>query len=50
VLAVLAALGLAACVVSEGRAAELLVGGATTSITPDQPVALAGQMTTRIAR
>ena len=32
------------------RAAELLVGGATTSITPDKPVALAGQFHTRIAR
>ena len=31
-------------------AAELLVGGATTSITPDKPVALSGQMRTRIAR
>jgi hypothetical protein len=34
----------------EGRAAELLVGGATVSITPDKPVALAGQMHTRVAR
>ena len=34
----------------EGRAAELHVGGATISITPDRPVALAGQMHTRIAR
>ncbi len=34
----------------ECRAAELYVGGATVSITPDQPVALAGQMHTRIAR
>jgi hypothetical protein len=32
------------------RAAELHVGGATVSITPDRPVALAGQMHTRIAR
>lgn len=32
------------------RAAELHVGGATVSITPDRPVALAGQMRTRIAR
>jgi hypothetical protein len=31
-------------------AAELLVGGATTSITPDQPVALSGQFNTRIAK
>lgn len=35
---------------NNGRAAELLVGGATTSITPDQPVALDGQFGTRIAR
>jgi hypothetical protein len=34
----------------EGRAAELHVGGTTVSITPDRPVALAGQMHTRIAR
>jgi hypothetical protein len=32
------------------RADELLVGGATVSITPDRPVALSGQMHTRIAR
>ena len=31
-------------------AAELHIGGATTSITPDEPVALSGQMHTRIAR
>ena len=34
----------------ECRAAELNVGGATISITPDRPVALAGQMHARIAR
>lgn len=34
----------------ETRGAELLVGGASVSITPDLPVALAGQMHTRIAR
>src|SRR5262249_18544559 len=34
----------------ECRAAELHVGGATVSITPERPVALAGQMHTRIAR
>ena len=34
----------------ECRGADLLVGGATISITPDRPVALAGQMHTRIAR
>ena len=32
------------------EAAELWVGAATTSITPDEPVALAGQRHTRIAR
>ena len=31
-------------------AAELHIGGATVSITPDEPVALSGQMHTRIAR
>jgi hypothetical protein len=31
-------------------AAELWIGGASVSITPDRPVALAGQMRTRIAR
>ncbi len=31
-------------------AAELQIGGATTSITPDEPVAISGQMHTRIAR
>ena len=36
--------------VIECRASELHVGGATVSITPDRPVALAGQMHTRIAR
>lgn len=36
--------------VMECDAAELRVGGATVSITPDRPVALAGQMHTRIAR
>ena len=35
---------------AEGRAAELHVGGSTLSITPGRPVALAGQMHTRIAR
>src|SRR5690242_12583960 len=33
-----------------GQAADLHVGGATVSITPDRPVALAGQMRTRVAR
>ena len=31
-------------------AAELHIGGATVSITPEQPVAISGQMHTRIAR
>jgi hypothetical protein len=35
---------------TECRATELHVGGATVSITPDRPVALSGQMHTRIAR
>ena len=43
-----AALSIASVFV-ECRAAELHVGGATVSITPDRPVALAGQMHTRIA-
>ena len=34
----------------ECRGSELHVGAATVSITPDRPVALAGQMHTRIAR
>lgn len=34
----------------ECRASELHVGGATVSITPQQPIALAGQMHTRISR
>ncbi len=33
-----------------GAAAQLHVGGATISITPDRPVALAGQMHTRISQ
>jgi len=34
----------------EGRAAEILVGAATAEITPARPVALSGQMHTRIAQ
>jgi hypothetical protein len=34
----------------DAKAAELLVGAATTSITPDEPVAVSGQFPTRIAR
>src|SRR5947199_4860840 len=37
-------------VLADCRSAELHVGGATVSITPDRPVSLAGQMHTRIAR
>ena len=35
---------------ADGCAAELHVGGATVGITPDRPVALAGQLHTRVAR
>jgi hypothetical protein len=35
---------------SDARAAELLIGGASVSITPDQPVALWGQLHTRISQ
>lgn len=38
------------CSAASAHAAEILVGGATVSITPDRPVALWGQMHTRIAR
>src|ERR1700677_2909829 len=41
---------LALMAAGEGRAAETSVGVATVSITPDQPVALSGQMNTRISR
>lgn len=34
---------------SPGTAAELWIGGSSISITPDQPVALSGQMRTRIS-
>ena len=36
--------------VSVGRAAELYVGAATVSITPELPVALSGQMHLRISQ
>ncbi|HEU5117804.1 MAG TPA: hypothetical protein VFT74_14350, partial [Isosphaeraceae bacterium] len=36
--------------ITECPAAELHIGGASVSITPDQPVALAGQMHTRISQ
>ncbi len=38
------------CGASEGNAAQLYIGGASTSITPKLPVSLAGQMHTRIAK
>ncbi|MCA1695264.1 MAG: hypothetical protein LC749_11320 [Actinobacteria bacterium] len=44
------AASLASAVLADCRAAELHVGGATVSITPDRPVALADQMHTRVAR
>ena len=44
------AASLVSAVLADCRAAELHVGGATVSITPDRPVALAGQMHTRVAR
>ena len=48
--AVIMAIGLWAMMPSEGVTAELFIGGATTSITPDRPVALAGQMQTRVSK
>jgi hypothetical protein len=39
-----------ACCVATSSAGELLVGGATVSITPDRPIALWGQMQTRISK
>ena len=44
------AASLVSAVLADCRAAELHVGGATVSITPDRPVALAGQMHTRVSR
>jgi len=41
---------LAAIAVPPAQGAVLQVGASTVSITPDQPVALSGQMSTRIAR
>ena len=40
--------GLIGCVATAGAGAELRVGTAVTSITPDRPIALQGQMHTRI--
>lgn len=48
--ALLALVVLSGGTAARSTAAELLVGGAATSITPAQPVALDGQMVTRIAR
>lgn len=50
VIPALLAAGLMNGLAREGFAAELRVGAATISITPDRPVPLSGQMTTRIAR
>jgi hypothetical protein len=44
------AASLVSAVLADCRAAELHVGGATVNITPDRPVALAGQMHTRVSR
>jgi len=41
---------MAAAVVNSAAAAELRIGAATVDITPDQPVALAGNFSTRISR
>lgn len=49
-LTVAACMLVSSVVGGESRAGELHVGGATVSITPDRPIALAGQMRTRIAR
>lgn len=49
VATVMMALSLPPVSMSPAWAAELRVGGATVSITPDQPVALSGQMHTRIS-
>ena len=44
------ALVLVAAAPGDAGAGELLIGAATTTITPDKPVALSGQFHTRIAR
>lgn len=49
-LAAILALGSTLWAGSAGRAAELLVGAAEVSITPDKPVPLHGQMQTRISK
>lgn len=51
IMVALAMIGLAAeRVAADERADELFVGRATTSITPDRPVPLSGQMRTRISQ
>ncbi|MEW4569129.1 hypothetical protein AB1L88_14790 [Tautonia sp. JC769] len=50
VIPALLAAGFLGTLPRQGLAGELRVGTATTSITPDRPVPLSGQMTTRIAR
>lgn len=47
---ILTAAALVPVVLADCQAAELHAGGATVSITPDRPVALSGQMHTRVAR
>jgi hypothetical protein len=46
----LLAFGLIFAICGESRSAELHIGGARASITPKEPVALSGQMRTRIAK
>ena len=46
VLAVMATLGVVTC----GMAAELWIGAAEVSITPDRPISLAGQFHQRISK
>lgn len=47
---IVAAAAVWVAIVIDCRASELHVGGSTVSITPQQPIALAGQMHTRISR
>ena len=48
--AILAAVSCVFATLGQCRAAELHVGAATVSITPDRPIALSGQMHTRISK
>ena len=48
-LALMLIAGLFSSSAQEAQTAELHIGGATASITPDRPVSLAGQMNTRIS-